>query len=58
MGAGANNTGNKSLNDRRERAAGRREPAREAIKDAGGVAPGKGKVAGAFGKEGSAKKRS
>ena len=59
MGVGANSSGNKSLNDRRERAAGRQEdrgPAQEAIQDAGGVEPGKGKgqAGGAFGKEGQA----
>jgi hypothetical protein len=54
MGAGANNSGNKSLNDRRERAAGRQQdrgPEREAIQDAGGVPTGKGRgrAGGAFG---------
>jgi hypothetical protein len=62
MGAGANSSGNKSLNDRRERAAGRqgdRGPAQEAIQDAGGVTPGKGKgrAGGAFGKSGQANRQ-
>jgi hypothetical protein len=63
MGVGANRSGNKSLNDRRERAAGRQEdrgPAQEAIQDAGGVEPGKGKgqAGGAFGKAGQANRKS
>jgi hypothetical protein len=54
MGAGANRNGNKSLNDRRERGAGRQNDrlgAREAIQDAAGVTPGKGRGAagGAYG---------
>ena len=62
MGVGANSSGNKSLNDRRERAAGRqndRGPAREAIQDAGGIEPGKGKgkAGGAFGKAGQANRK-
>jgi hypothetical protein len=61
MGVGANSNGNKSLNDRRERAAGRQDDrgaAREAIADAGGVAPGegKGRAGGAFGKPGASTK--
>ena len=54
MGVGANSDGNKSLNDRAERAAGRqkdRGPAQEAIGDAQGK-PVKGKTGGAFGKGG------
>lgn len=46
MGVGANSSGNKSLNDRKERGAGRqkdRGPTREAIEDAGGITPGKGR---------------
>ena len=46
MAAGANSTRNSALNNRRERAAGRqkdRDSMQEAIKDFGGVAPGKGK---------------
>ena len=63
MGVGANSSGNKALNDRRERAAGRQEdrgPAQEAIKDAGGIEPGKGKgkAGGAFGKDGKANRKS
>ena len=59
MGVGANSSGNKSLNDRKERAAGRQEdrgPAQEAIGDANGVEPGKGKgqAGGASGREGQA----
>jgi hypothetical protein len=59
MGVGANSSGNKSLNERRERAAGRQDdrgPAQEAIADAGGIDPGQGKgqAGGAFGKEGQA----
>lgn len=59
MGAGANNSRNKALNDSRERAAGRqgdRGPAQEAIQDAGGIEPGKGKgqSGGSFGKDGKA----
>jgi hypothetical protein len=62
MGVGANSSGNKSLNDRRERAAGRQDdrgPAREAVQDAGGVEPGKGKgrAGGAFGKAGQANRK-
>ena len=54
MGAGANSSRNKALNDRKERAAGRQEdrgPVQEAIEDASGVTPGKGKgrSGGAFG---------
>ncbi len=63
MGAGANSSGNKSLNDRKERAAGRqgdRGTTREAILDAGGVEPGKGKgqAGGASGKGGQASRKS
>ena len=63
MGAGANSSGNKSLNDKAERAAGRqgdRGPAQEAILDAGGIEPGKGKgqAGGAHGKEGQANRKS
>jgi hypothetical protein len=63
MGVGANSSGNKALNDRRERAAGRqgdRGPAQEAIRDAGGIEPGKGKgkAGGAFGKAGQANRKS
>jgi hypothetical protein len=59
MGAGANSNRNKSLDDHKERAAARQDdrgPAQEAIEDAGGVEPGKGKgqSGGAFGKEGQA----
>jgi hypothetical protein len=46
MAAGANSTRNSALNDRRERAAGRRkdrDPLQEAIKDFGGVGPRKEK---------------
>lgn len=62
MGAGANSNRNMSLNDRKERAAGRQDdrgPAQEAIEDAGGVAPGKGKgrAGGASGKAGQANRR-
>ena len=62
MGAGANSSRNKALNDRKERAAGRQEdrgPAQEAIEDAGGVAPVKGKsrAGGASGKEGQANRK-
>ena len=54
MGAGANSSRNKALNDRKERAAGRLEdrgPTQEAIGDASGVEPGKGRgrSGGAFG---------
>ena len=63
MGVGANSSGNKALNERRERAAGRqgdRGPAQEAIQDAGGIEPGKGKgkAGGAFGKAGQANRKS
>jgi hypothetical protein len=63
MGAGANSSRNASLNDRRERSAGRQDdrgPGREAIADAGGVSPGKGKgrAGGAFGRAGQANRRS
>jgi hypothetical protein len=59
MGVGANSSRNASLNDRRERSAGRQDdrgPQREAIADAGGVPPGKGKgrAGGAFGNSGRA----
>ena len=62
MGAGANSSRNKALNDRKERAAGRQDdrgPAQEAIEDAGGVEPGKGKgqSGGSFGKEGQANRQ-
>ena len=62
MGVGANSNGNKALNERAERAAGRqadRGPQREAILDASGVDPGKGKgrAGGAFGKEGKANRQ-
>lgn len=62
MGAGANSSRNKALNDHKERAAGRQDdrgPAQEAIEDAGGVEPGKGKAqsGGAFGKEGQANRQ-
>jgi hypothetical protein len=56
MGAGANNSGNKALNEKAERAAGRQDdrgPTREAILDAAGVDPGR-PVDGAFGKDGHA----
>ena len=59
MGAGANSDRNNALNDRKERAAGRQEdrgPAQEAVEDAGGVEPGRGKgqSGGPSGKEGQA----
>jgi hypothetical protein len=57
MGTGANNSGNKSLNDRRERAEGRqhdRGPAAEAIKESVLPKAGKGETGGAFGKDGHA----
>ena len=60
MGAGANSSGNKALNDKAERAAGRqkdRGPTREAIRDAGGIEPGKGPVDGAFGEDGQANRK-
>jgi hypothetical protein len=62
MGAGANSNRNKSLDDHKERAAGRqgdRGPAQEAIADAGGITPGKGKgqAGGAFGQEGQANRK-
>lgn len=56
MGAGANSSGNKSLNDRRERAAGRRDdrgPQAEAVKGADQNQE-KGATGGAFGSEGQA----
>ena len=63
MAAGANSSRNKALNDRKERAAGRqgdRGAAREAILDAGGVEPGKGKgqAGGAHGRAGKTHRRS
>jgi hypothetical protein len=62
MGVGGNSSMNKSLNDRAERGAGRQDdrgPEREAIADAAGVEPGKGKgqAGGAFGKEGQANRK-
>jgi hypothetical protein len=59
MGAGANSNRNKALDEHKERAAGRQDdrgPAQEAIEDAGGIAPGKGKgqAGGAYGKDGQA----
>lgn len=59
MGAGANSSRNKALNEQKERAASRQEdrgPAQEAILDAGGVEPGKGKgqAGGAHGQGGQA----
>ena len=59
MGVGANSSTNKALNDRAERGAGRQDdrgPEQEAIADAAGIEPGKGKgqAGGAFGKEGQA----
>ena len=63
MGAGANSSRNKALDEHKERAAGRqgdRGPAQEAIMDAGGVEPGKGKgqAGGAHGKDGQANRKS
>ena len=63
MGAGANSSRNKALDEQKERAAGRqgdRGPAQEAIMDAGGVEPGKGKgqAGGAHGKDGMANRKS
>jgi hypothetical protein len=56
MAAGANSTRNNALNDRRERAAGRRkdrDPMQEAIKDFGGISvrKGKGRATGAAAKK-------
>ena len=53
MGAGANSDTNKSLNDRKQRAAGRAKqkgPEAEAVRDAQNPVPAKGKTGGAFGK--------
>jgi hypothetical protein len=55
MGVGANRDGNRALNNRRERSAGRQNDrlgAREAIQDAAGVTLGKGRgsAGGAYGK--------
>lgn len=63
MAAGAHSNRNKALDENKERAAGRRGdrgPAREAILDAGGVVPGKGKgrAGGAHGKGGRANRKS
>lgn len=57
MGAGANSSQNKELNEKAERAAGRqgdRGPAQEAIEDSQGKPVDRTQTAGAFGKEGQA----
>ena len=61
MGAGSNSNTNKSLNDRKRRAAGRQDdksPEKEAIADSGEPQLAKGATGGAFGKVGQANRKS
>jgi hypothetical protein len=59
MGQQANSGRNASLDNRKQRAAGRQQntPERSAIKDAAGLEKAKGKAGGAFGREGLANRK-